>query len=268
MPAKEEKQPQPEGLYFQMLSGVFFTDLLRTSKYTVVWHQTATDYYSNLAGEFNCCAEEAPAVLEEISRFFSGRDRKTTIYLTPFAKPTELKALLQEQHFQLVYQDAWMYFRGRSKPMSLPQYVTIDTVHDPAMMQIFVDTFNRAYSGTDPREPYGQAPPEWGETLLSSFGKELAGRSVDYYLLFEQGQPASVLLSSCLRAFGGIYSVGTAPEFRGKGYASMLTLHAAHQLIQRGQREIFLQTEKSSYNERLYSKLGFVTEWAAEAWCK
>ena len=50
-------------------------------------------------------------------------------------------------------------------------------------MALFVETFNRAYCGVDPREPYGQAPPEWGESLLASFGMLQPGREVRYYLL-------------------------------------------------------------------------------------
>ena len=50
-----------------------------------------------------------------------------------------------------------------------------------------------------------------------------------------------------------------------QGHASSLTLHGVKQLLKQGAKEIFLQTEKDSYNEQFYTKLGFSTEWEATA---
>ena len=255
-----------ERLHFRMLDRVFFTEVLSAPRCVFAWHDKAPDYYSNIAAQVLCSEEEAAPLIEEIADFFEKRSRDVAIYTTPFSKPDELPALLEKSGFKTVYRDAWMYFNGVPKCCSLPEHVAIRAVENQNDMQVFVDLFNRAYSGTDPREPYGAAPPAWGESLYSSFGHSVAGREVRYYLLFEKKQPASLLMTSSIEGCGGIYSVGTTPEMRGRGYGSLLTLHAVNQLVESGADVVFLQTEKGSYNEKLYHKIGFSTEWVAEAW--
>ena len=161
-----------------------------------------------------------------------------------------------------------MFYRGSDKFQRLDSSVSIRTVDGRKSLEVFVNTFNQAYSGADPNEPYGKAPPEWGETFYSGFGLEKKGRKIEYYVLFEHENPASILLTSSLEGFGGIYGVGTVPEMRGRGYASTLTLYAVQQLLKQGANETFLQTEKGSYNEKLYEKIGFKTEWETDSWIK
>ena len=159
-----------------------------------------------------------------------------------------------------------MYFHGRYRPRPLASGVIIETVENREGMRVFVDCFNHAYSGTDPKEPYGHVPTGWGETLFSSFGQALARRTVEYYLLRDHGEPASVLLTSVVGDVGGIFFVGTTPDMRGRGDAGTLTVYAVGQLLSRGLTEIVLQTEQHSYNESFYTKFGFSTEWIAKAW--
>jgi len=251
-----------------MLDGIFYTEVLKTPRYTLAWHNRAVDAYSNLASQLNIPSGEVFSTLEEITGFFTEHRRKTTMYLTPFSTPAKLSDVLQLQGFALAYQEAWMYYRSLCVSPRLPPRVTVDTVTDQETMRFFVEVFNGAYSGLDPREPYGQAPPEWGETLYSSFNLQMTGRRVEYYMLREDGIPAAVLLTSEIEEYAGIYSVGTVPEMRGKGYGSLITLYALAELQRRGAKVVFLQTEKDSYNQEFYQKLGFLTEWTAEAWTR
>jgi ribosomal protein S18 acetylase RimI-like enzyme len=257
---------QSEAVTFRMLDGIFFTSVLETPAYTLATHKKAADYYSNLSGNIRCRPEDVDSTLDEIWQQFSNHKRSPTIYLTPFTQPGNLQSSLERRGLKPAYKDAWMYFRSCNKSSPTQPGVTIETVTTPETMRLFVDTFNHAYSGTDPREPYGQAPPEWGETLYASFGFQKPERQVDYFVLYDQGKPASVLLTTRLNNFGGIYSIGTSPKVRGKGHAASLTLHAVQHLLDQGANEIFLQTEKDSYNEKYYTKLGFTTEWVAEVW--
>lgn len=268
MALSEEIFRRSEELHYRMLQDLFFTDLTETQNYTLVWHDSASDYYSNLAGKLAMLPEAAPQTLAEIKRYFAERRRQTTICLTPFSEPKGLQELLKRNGFEPVYHDAWMYFEGDPAEPQLPAGVSIKTISDVETMRVFVDTFNRAYSGADAREPYGKAPPEWGETLLKSFGAQRRGRQVDYYLLCRDSRPASVLLTSAIDNYAGIYSIGTIPEMRGQGLASVLTLYAVRRLMERGEKVIFLQTEERSYNQKLYSSLGFATRWVAEAWSR
>lgn len=248
-----------------MLDGVFFTTVLETPAYTIATHEKAIDYYSNLAGNIRCQKDDLPTILNKLENYFADRNRPATIYVTPFTQPSSLNSQLKNRGFQPAYKDAWMYF-SESPKLSPKTGAVIKTVNDRKQMRLFVDVFNQAYGGTDPREPYGQAPPEWGETLSAAFGLQKNARQVDFYMLYDNGEPASVLLTSRIDGFGGIYSIGTIPKMRGRGHAASLTLHAVQQLQAQGASTIFLQTEKDSYNEHFYTKLGFSTEWVAEVW--
>lgn len=257
-----------EELDFQMLDGIFYTQVYETPQYIIAWHNKATDHYSNFAGRIRSTDNSACEVLDEIVRYFAGRKRNTSVLRTPFSQPNDFSRVLVDAGFDLNYKDVWMFYRGSLNLLSLDPSVSIETVNELGDLHSFVDTFNRAYSGTDPAEPYGQAPPEWGETFYSGFGRKKAGRKVDYYVLYNKGKPSSVLLTSRMEGFAGIYSVGTIPEMRGKGHGSTLTLYAVKQLREKGVKEIFLQTEKGSYNEQFYRNMGFSVEWEAESWIK
>ncbi len=54
-----------------------------------------------------------------------------------------------------------------------------------------------------------------------------------------------------------ISHVGTAPEWRGRGVASALVLHAIGAALETGARGIYLITDSRTLTERLYGPLGF-----------
>jgi predicted GNAT family acetyltransferase len=254
-------------LYFRMLDGIFHEIGSAAPTHITVWHDQSDDLQTNLAGRIRLPAGELDSTLKEISHFFSARNRKTTIYTTPFCLPGSLKEHLEAEGFCPAYRDAWMYYRGGQKqPVPLKRSFAIETVGCPEEMEIFTTVFSQAYGGTDPSEPYGKAPVGWTEKLRSSFGRKAKGRQVDYYLLREQGEPASVLLTSVVDGVAGIYHVGTVPQKRGRGCASALTSHAVRRLLSAQVTQVFLQTEQGSANERLYAGLGFVTDWVGEGW--
>jgi ribosomal protein S18 acetylase RimI-like enzyme len=59
---------------------------------------------------------------------------------------------------------------------------------------------------------------------------------------------------------GGVFSVGTLREFRGRGVATAMTLRAVKDSLDEGNTLHTLQTEKDGYPERLYKRMGFETD--------
>ena len=255
-----------EELDYPMLEGVFFTEVHQTEQYIIACHEKSTDHYSNVCSRIRCTADDAENVFEEIMQYFKEHDRTAAFSLSPFVEPDDFTEILRARDFAPDFKDVWMFYPGECIAPPLPASVSIKTVSNQEELTQFIDTFNSAYSGDDPDEPYGEAPPEWGETFQKGFGLNKADREVAYYILYKDEKPASVLLTSALSGFAGIYAVGTSPSMRGNGLATILTLHAVKDLYNQGVEHVFLQTLKDSLNEKLYKRIGFVTEWEAETW--
>lgn len=257
-----------EELDYHMLEGLFFNRVMETPEYIIAFNTKTADHYSNVCGRIRCTSGNASETLKDINARFSKLDRNPVISISPFTRPERLSELLESDGFEMQYKDVWMFYHGKGVRQALDASVSIKTVDDQKSLDVFIDTFNRSYSGTDPDEPYGEAPAEWGETFYTGFGLERPGRHVRFYILYFDKSPASVLLTSSMEGYGGIYGVGTVPEMRGKGLGTSLTLYGVHKLLDHGAKHVFLQTEKDTYNEKLYKKMGFKTEWESQSWLK
>ena len=256
-----------EQYHYRFLHRIFFTGLDEGLQRTFVWHDRATDYYSNLVSISNSNRTAAPQALAQAEELLLSKNRRPCIYTTPHSLPSDLAQSLNEHRYQRAFTDAWMYFSGGAE-CKLPSGIGIREVQDQDELALFVEIFNRAYSGSDPNEPYGKAPPEWGETVFDSFKKTDPLNHVIYHLLFSGGEAVAVLISVTRDGLAGLYSIGTIPEKRGRGYGGLLTLKAVADLQSRGAHTIFLQTEQNSCNEKFYTKLGFNTRWLGQAWVK
>ncbi len=266
MAKRGDTHRQSEAIDLRMLEDIFFTEVRAYAHFTIAWHEKSPDHYSNFAAELNCHDTPPARVLDEITQLFVSGRRSPVVLVTPFTLPAGIERILEERGFRPAYRNAWMYFKGRLEGEPVSPDIRIEEVKHATDMQIFVTVFNRAYSGAEPDNPHGAVPPQWGETLLDSFGAQRPGRVIRYYILSNEGDPASVLLTVRMGTFGGIYSAGTDPEFRRRGYSSLLTTHAIQQLLDENVKEVFLQTESGTCKERFYRKLGFATEWTSAAW--
>jgi ribosomal protein S18 acetylase RimI-like enzyme len=90
----------------------------------------------------------------------------------------------------------------------------------------------------------------------------------EYYLGYVEGKPAGTSLLFSLMKTGGIFSVGTLKEYRRRGIATTLTLHAVRRSIEKGNDLHTLQTAKGGAGEQLYKKIGFVTDHTASWYIK
>lgn len=81
-----------------------------------------------------------------------------------------------------------------------------------------------------------------------------------HYLLRDNGAPVCagtlILEDGC----ACIYSLGTPPDLRGRGYAGELFRHILAEAREAGCRTIFLQVEHRSAAQRLYERCGFQSE--------
>jgi ribosomal protein S18 acetylase RimI-like enzyme len=80
------------------------------------------------------------------------------------------------------------------------------------------------------------------------------------YLAYVEGKPVGTSGLLSLMKTGGIFFVGTLEEYRRRGIGTTLTAHTVMDSIREGNDLHTLQTEKGGNAERLYRKIGFVTD--------
>jgi ribosomal protein S18 acetylase RimI-like enzyme len=130
-------------------------------------------------------------------------------------------------------------------------------------MKIFVNVFHKAYGGADQNEPYGNLPKGYSKCVEKAFMKNR--RNPINYIGFLNDKPVGI--GSMIRSgrFAGIYNIGVIPCARKNGIGSLMTLNAVNNAIKHKANIIFLQTVADSYNEKLYKRIGFKTEFVGES---
>lgn len=79
-----------------------------------------------------------------------------------------------------------------------------------------------------------------------------------WYLLFAGERPVATVQTSIIGNIGVIDEVSTHPDYRRKGLARSLILHALHRLRERGVTRVSISTAERNHRARpLYEKLGF-----------
>jgi len=247
-----------ENVHYKVQQGVFFTGHKEIEGAILYWNGKITDYYWNLAGLIN--AKQPEELIKEAIKFFKNKKRQPTFYIVPWTKPKNFKEILQKTSFKLAYQDAWQVYDGPQK-IDVPANLEIKEVKTKEDMQIFVDVFNKAFSGA-PGDPYGALPKEYGETVFASFGKKFWKN----YLVYCNGLPVATGGIAIDGECAGIYSIGTDPKFRKKGFGAAIVNFLTKVALENNCKFIFLQTLKGSTNEKFYNKLGFKTEFTGEGW--
>jgi len=81
-----------------------------------------------------------------------------------------------------------------------------------------------------------------------------------FYVAYFDGKPVGTSFLFSLMKTGGIFNVGTLKEYRKRGIGTALTVHAIMESSKEGNDLHTLQTAKGGNAERLYEKIGFVTD--------
>ena len=249
--------------HLRFQSGCYFSEIKVIKGATISWSNKIKDSYWNYA-QIDAPLNEVQTLIASIETFFKNKNRTPAIYVTPFTKPKLLPEILLKSGFKPAYKDACMFYEGTVPQPKLPESFKIMTIKTEKDMETFINTFKMAYGGATLDEPYGALPPEYHESLSDSFKKREEGKTTWNYLGFLNGRPVSIATVIFSDDYGCIYNVGIIPEGRRKGLGTSISLHCVSEAMKMGVKTIFLQTEKDSYNERFYRKLGFSTKFIGE----
>jgi ribosomal protein S18 acetylase RimI-like enzyme len=99
------------------------------------------------------------------------------------------------------------------------------------------------------------APLEAFERLIAPAALRLPGFRA--YVGFAEGEPVTTAVGSTIGDYVGIFDVATPERYRGRGYGSAVTAHAALDGFESGAAYAYLQSSPMGF--KIYERLGFET---------
>lgn len=185
--------------------------------------------------------------------FFQSVGRQTSIYLR--GDDTYNKEFLKRNGFLLISEETFMTYEAQIEPRAQGSSANVVRVESAESISDFFEVFASAYGGEKSEEqPYG----ELDETYILSIKRSFAYKSKFFHFVcYDSGKPISIATLCFENGYGGIYSVGTNPAYRGKGFGTVATSACISKWQELGGKTLFLQTETGSDVEKWYFKLGF-----------
>jgi GNAT superfamily N-acetyltransferase len=211
----------------------------------------------NHAADIDVSEEDVEAILNVVTEYFLSRDIPSFGFrVSPLTRPKALVPTLLSQGFEMKDEDSVMVFGGARPKDTADSSVDVREIRETDI-GVFGQTSVMAY----------EMPSEWNEGFNGLFLQRLrsGGR---HYLAYVDGVPVGTCALLSSMKTGGVFSVGTLKEYRGRGIATAMTLRAVRDSFDDGNTLHTLQTEKGGYPERLYSRMGFEIDHAVAFFAK
>ncbi len=234
----------------------------KRSGYVLFYSDRISDILCNYAGQINLTAKNVPKAINDVVMFYRKVNRKPCFVITSWTRPHNLSAILVNMGWKSESNVAWMTLIKNKIRVTKNPNLNIKLVDSEKEMKVAKRVFNYSYGGKRTKDtPYGGLSPIYGEKLLDSYLKSEHKRSktIFFYLAYLNNQPAGIAMLVMLKNYTAIYSVGVIPSFRKQGIGTALLADCVNAAMENGRKDIFLQTEANSYNEKLYKKMGFST---------
>ncbi|MCL5430285.1 MAG: GNAT family N-acetyltransferase [Candidatus Marsarchaeota archaeon] len=247
-----------EMAHYRFMKGIFFAGAKQTKDALFLYSDKIDDEFWNYAAKISLKGKSLSEFLKTVVDFYSKLDRAPAIYLTSNAI-RQNTSLLSKNGFVLKYADAWMVHNGNVKVQKITG-LQIKKVSSKKDFDSFIRVFGEVY-GDNGTGPYAGLPKSYIDVLRESFskGKGNNGTKVKYYIALMNGKPVGCGTLVHDKKAACLYSLGVLPKYRGKGIARTITMTRIHEAKSNRINTVFLQTEKGSYNEKLFRKFGFKT---------
>jgi GNAT superfamily N-acetyltransferase len=200
----------------------------------------------NLAYRVNVTESEAEKLVADVVRYYESIGLKPCFAVSPTTRPPTFANSLLGAGFKLALEEVAMVHVEESKNFKSVPDVNI-VANDGSWLDVWTDVNMKGFG----------IPVVLRDAFLDMFGKASQYKGTKSYLGYFQGKPAGVCGLVSFNNVGGIFSVGTAPEFRRKGVATALLHKAIADSLTMENSLLYLITTKGSDAERLYMSLGF-----------
>jgi ribosomal protein S18 acetylase RimI-like enzyme len=195
---------------------------------------------------------------EQIKSIMARKKRVPAVYITPLSSAYQYKDKIVSDNFKIIYSDIWMMLENVS---CLAKYkskfdIVITEVGEKDKEK-FVDTIMEGFRTDDPNEPYGDMGDYYKDVLLKSFENSNKEYIIKHFMAQHNGIPTSTATVIVKDDIACLYNVATIKKYKNNGICKELMSDIFDRLLQSKISTIFLQTEKGSYVEEFYKKLGF-----------
>lgn len=260
-----------EEAHYALQGAIFFRRRQEIPGASLVAATAIEDPEWNHAALLRLEAVELGQTLKQVRHHYHALGRPAALVTSPFSKPADVEARLRRQGFAPTFHHVW-HFAGRDAvpAVELATDCELRIVDDAKAMQDVVGVFERVYEADLETGAPVELDPGYAEALRASFHGGDGTREVVHYLALVAGRAAGIATSihgtgGQHRAVSGLYNLAVLPGFRRRGLGAALVRRRALDAFARGQRIVFLQTERESVERRLVRQ-GFVNGFTSTGW--
>lgn len=249
--------------HFDVQKGMYFDYDISQESWCVFFSNIIEDGFWNYAVLPDNC--NLSGILPAIEKMFVSVERTPSIYIINGERFPDVIKYLEQNGYNKMSEESFMVFDAQL-PMRLQKDMLIKQVMDEKTIHDFEEVFLNAYGGEKtPEQPYGELDKTYLDALIRSFSNR---EKFIHFVCYVGNTPVSVATLCFENGKGGIYNVGTLPNYRGKGYGTVATIECINEWKKRCGEVLFLQTETGSSVEQWYKKLGFKLEFIGSIFCK
>jgi GNAT superfamily N-acetyltransferase len=202
-------------------------------------------YETNHVANINIDEDEAEDFLEEVTKDPVLHDSPTLWFrVSPITRPESFGFLLEKKGFRRDFETSVMTFKRNRV------HITNDGVRINQISKHVTEDWKRTMCTI-----FG-VPPEWKDGFDDYVGS-YTRKGARCYLAYINDEPVGTSSLLSLRGCGGIFSVGTLKQYRGRGIGTALTMRALTDSAEEGNTLHLLYADKGEYAEHLYKKMGF-----------
>lgn len=234
--------------------GMYLSGRMNLENGEFVYSDIIEDSYWNYINDINVdTKEEFIEVWEKCKKIMQERNRIPTLYVLPTSNVFNNTEILPEK-FEEIYTDLWMVLKDTSSFNKIDN--TNFKIEITNNKELFANTLVNGFRSDDPEDPYGVMPDYYRIAIYNSFESSSDYKKLNY--IVKDGNVPIALATAIIKDdTAGIYNVATIRKYRNKGVCKALMNKVFSELYDKDVKTIFLQTEKDSYVEKFYNKLGF-----------
>lgn len=243
-----------------MFDGKFISEVKETENIIYAYSEVNPEDWWNFALLKKPIKKEEITLIED---FFKKRKRKSAIYFHDGSEFEKVKLILGYRDYNVSAKDYWMFWENGIPKIDDQGIKEVKTDDD---FDVWFETFIKSYQKDDPQNPYGEQTDF--ALLLKKLWRERKTRGEKYFLAFDEDKPVAVGILMSYDKKGYIYSIGSIPSVRGKGFGKKISLYCIKESFRQGNKFHFLATEKGGYPFAFYERIGFNPEFVSYLYTK
>ena len=190
--------------------------------------------------------------LSKAIRLFKESKVPVLWWIGPSSKPIDLDVHLEKLNFTKIDEPPGMYIK--LKDLNLTDMkktdLMVELVQTTEQLEDWVKVFVEGIG----------VPEDRREDLHKAETSMLEKKDYLRFVGYSDGEPVTISALILEEDVVGVYFVITRPEYRGKGYGTVITVEALEEAHKRGYSQAILQSSAMGYN--IYKRIGF------EEYCK